>query len=418
MADSTLASSRVAEAPANGFRGELAAGGWRVIVASAIGVGLGLSGLPFYTLGVFTQPLVAEFGWTRGQVQGALAFMMIGTLLASGITGWLADRYGARRVALCSQIGLALGLTGLALTPGDVTIWNLSWLAMAVLGIGTTPMTWTRAIASWFDKGRGLALGIALMGTGLTALTAPVITTHLIANFGWRSAYLILAASVLLIAVPFVLWLFFEKDSTQTAHTHSSVSGLTLTEALRGYRFWLLIAGFAGISFGVGGLIPNLVPMLRDKGLSAVDAAFYSSIIGLNVICGRVAAGYLLDRLWAPAVAFVFLSLPALSCLLLTQDLTSPLVVGLAASLIGLAAGAEFDLIAYLCTRYFGMRHYTQIYAWQWVPFMLAAGFAPMVFGRVYDATASYNPALHLAAAGFAGGALLLLGLGRYPVRA
>ena len=401
-----------------GFKEEFKAGGWRVIVASAIGVGLGLSGLPFYTLGVFTQPLVAEFGWTRAQVQGALAFMMIGTLLAGGLTGWLADRFGVRRVALCSQIGLAFGLAGLSFTPNSVAMWNLAWLVMAMLGIGTTPVTWTRAIATWFDKGRGFALGVALMGTGITALVAPPLTTKLIGLFGWRMAYLALASAVVVIAIPMVLWLFHEKgDAAHDGSTKRvpSGNGLSLAAALRGYRFWLLMAGFAAISFGVGGLIPNLVPLLTDKGLSAVDAAFYASIIGINVIGGRVVAGYLLDRMWAPLVALIFLSLPALSCVLLAQDLSTPVLIGLSTALIGLAAGAEFDLIAYLCARYFGIRHYSQIYAWQWVSFMLAAGFAPMAFGRVFDATGSYDPILYVAGAGFALGALLLLGLGRYP---
>jgi MFS family permease len=91
------------------------------------------------------------------------------------------------------------------------------------------------------------------------------------------------------------------------------------------------------------------------------------------------------------------------------------MLLGVAVALIGLAAGAEFDLIAYLCSRYFGLKNYSQIYAWQFVAFSIASGAAPMIFGRVFDSAGSYNPALIAAALLFVAGGALLLALGRYP---
>src|SRR5690606_21045737 len=104
--------------------------------------------------------------------------------------GWLTDRYGVRKIALASQIGLGLGLALLAATPGSLWFWYASWFVMSVIGLGTSPITWTRGIAGWFDAGRGLALALALAGSGIVALVAPVTTALLIEAVGWRLSYL------------------------------------------------------------------------------------------------------------------------------------------------------------------------------------------------------------------------------------
>jgi predicted MFS family arabinose efflux permease len=158
------------------------------------------------------------------------------------------------------------------------------------------------------------------------------------------------------------------------------------------------------------------VPLFTDGGLTPAAAAGLASLTGLAVIVGRVAAGFLVDRFWAPGVAFAFLAAPAFACLILAQPvLPPPALLGVAALTIGLAAGAEFDLIAFLVSRYFGMRHYGVIYSVQMVAMLLAGGIAPPVFGRAFDATGSYSALLWPCAIVFVAAPLLLLTLGRYP---
>ena len=397
--------------------------GWRVVAASLFGIGLGQSAIPFYTLGIFAKPLAEAFGWTRAQVMASQSFTAVGTLLGAWLIGWSADRHGARRVALCSQLGLAAGLVLLSLNQGRVGTWYASWVLMIVLGVGTSPILFTRCLAGWFDSRRGLAFGIAMAGSGFAGLILPPLVTWLIATQGWRMAYLWLAAAVVLIAMPInLLWLRTRAAPKGAASTfaaramaNAESSGMTLSAALRGYRFWVLIAAFAAVSFGVAGTIGNLVPLLTDHGVSRAEAAYYASIAGFAVIVGRVLTGFLLDRLWAPLVALICLSPPALSCLLLSQPQLSQGLAGLAAALVGLAAGAEFDLLAYLSTRYFGTRHYAQIYAWQWVALMVGAGAASPVYGHVYDLFGNYAPILRAVALAMLLAPLLMLSLGRYP---
>ena len=139
--------------------------GWKLILASFIGMMAGLTALPFYTYGVFAIPLEAEFGWTRAQTQTALLFQTIGVLGILPILGWACDRYGVRKIALGSLALFAIGFGMMALNSGNLFQYYATTFAFGVAGAGTLPITWTRAINAAFEKNRGLALGLALMGT-------------------------------------------------------------------------------------------------------------------------------------------------------------------------------------------------------------------------------------------------------------
>lgn len=400
-------------------------GGWRIVLASALGYGTGLTALPFYTLGTFAIPLEEAFGWSRAQVQASLVAVTAATLAGGWLLGWLIDLKGVRRVALVSQLGLGAGLLALSFSGTSLVYWYAVWFLMALIGLGTGPIAWTRGIAGWFDGGRGLALALTLTGSGFVALFAPFLTQYLITNAGWRIAYVALAA-IVLASVPVTVIFYPRASSRPTGPTSASPAqsavepasvvpdGLLLSQVLRGFRFWVILAGSVFIAFAMGGLIPNIVPLLVGKGLSPASAAAYIGLVGITIIPGRLLAGYALDRLWAPAVACLFLPLSALSCFILVQPITDGWILAGAFILFGLSAGAEFDLIPYLCTRYFGMRSYGRIYALQWTGFSTVAGMAPAIFGWSFDVTGSYAAVLQAGMACFLVAPLLLLLLGQY----
>ena len=154
---------------------------------------------------------------------------------------------------------------------------------------------------------------------------------------------------------------------------------------------------------------------MLDAGLSRSRAAELAGIIGIAVVLGRMGAGYLIDKLWAPGVAAVVQGLPVLSALILTQATPEVPMLVMAIVFIGFAAGAEFDLIAYLVSRYFGLRHYAKVYAVPYAAFAIGAGIAPAAFGYLYDHEGSYRSVMQIIALLFGGGAAVLLTLGRYP---
>ncbi len=391
--------------------------GWQPLLGAILGVGAGLTGVVFYTHGVFVLPITEEFGWSRGATQFAFSFVMMSAALTGPMIGGLSDKFGARRVALISMFALSLSFASLSLTTDNILVYYALWIVMSVIAAGTFPVTWTRGVNSWFDQNRGLALGLTMMGTGLVAAVGPSYAAWLIENFGWRDAYRAIGATLLVVAFPVAYFFFRERNAAEVAvHSTTANTGVTLREALADYRFWAMGIALLFICYGVGGLITNLVPMLTDKGLPLEYAVEKAGLVGIMVIVGRLVVGYLIDRIWAPAVACVFLILPAASCLLLAQDLPSGLMISISALAIGLAAGAELDLIAYMSSRYFGLKNYGKIYGAQFVFFAVGSGAAPAVFGWSQDVTGSYELILYSTAVLFVVGSLLMLVMGPYPL--
>ena len=182
--------------------------GWGVVLAAALGIGLGMSPLPFYTIGVFAGPLSKEFGWQQGQIMAALPILTLGALVMAPLTGWIADRFGVRRVALTSVVLFSLCMMGFALGTGSLKLFYLNWLLVAFLGAGTLPITWTRAVNRWFHDRRGLALGFALVATGFFGANAKLFANWLIEAYGWRTAYIGVGLLPLVITLPVAWWLF------------------------------------------------------------------------------------------------------------------------------------------------------------------------------------------------------------------
>lgn len=396
--------------------------GWRLILASGLGIICSSVVLPYYSIGALVGPLTAEFDWLRSDVQFAILFSSGLGVLTAPIVGMLSDRYGPRALVLPCLVGLALGFFIAALSNGHLWIFYTAYAVMAILGAGTTPITWTRAIASAFDRQRGMALGITLTGTGICAMLSPIYAVWLVGEFGWRGAYVGLGLLPLLLAGPVVFTWFrpprvAERELGAPAPAASNVWGLSLAEAFRSYKFWVLCVSIFAVYLAMSGITPNLIPAMTDQGLTPAIAARIQGLLGVAIILGRLVVGVLVDRFWAPGVALVSLLLPVIGCLVLAAGPTSLPLIYVSVLLIGFAAGAELDLMAFLVSRYFGLRHYSTIYSIMYALLAFGSGTAPYLFAAVYDRTASYEASFVGAAVLFAIGAVVVVFLGRYPVQ-
>ncbi len=392
--------------------------GWALILSACTGVIFSSIVLPYYSIGALVVPVTEAFGWTRAQFQAAILFSSGLGAVTAPVVGWLCDRFGARTVALPGLVGLSAGFLLAANMSGELWTLYLAYGAMAVLGAGTIPVTWTRAITTNFFRQRGLALGLALTGTGICGVFIPHYATWLVESFGWRAAYAGIALLPLFIAGPVVFFGFRPKESMTDADASAhpvALQGMTLRQAAHGYRFWVLLLSIFVVYMAASGIGPNLYPAVTDAGMSVSEAASVQSVFGGAIVAGRVIVGFLVDRIWAPAVASASMLLPVMGCWLLMEP-SGFTTAALGAFLIGFAAGAELDLMSFFTAKYFGLRHYAQIYAVLYMALAVCSGTAPMLFAALFDATASYGTSFALAGGLFGLGAILVLFLGPYPV--
>ena len=396
-----------------GARGELAAH-WPTVVGTTWGCGVGVTGLPFYSLSSFVPLFEANTDWTRGSITGALLALTIGMLIGGPLVGRLVDRYGARTIALASIPLFALGLLAPALAQGHVaTLW-FAYFVMALVGMGTSPVTYTRLINQRFDRARGLALGITLAGTGIAALSLPGFLAWVTAEHGMTGGYVALA---LLALTP---WLYIAtiKDDVRSqarpaaANTSASLTSPKNPVTSETRHFVTIGIAFFLLSLALAGVVVHLVPMMLDAGVTLERAALIASGVGAGVIGARVVIGWLIDHLHAPYVAAVVFVVAGFGCGLL--GLGGPAAALPAAALIGIAIGAEVDLVAFLVSRYFPLSRYASIYGWQFGFFAIGAGLSPLFIELFRSPVVGYETALLLCAAVAVTAAVLLGSLGRY----
>ena len=159
-----------------------------LLIAACVGVICSSIVLPFYTMGLFVVPVTQEFGWSRSEFQLSLLFSTGMGVLTSPLIGLLIHRHGARMVALFGLAGLSLAFLLPAFATGQLWQFYAAYAAMALLGAGTIPVTWTTAVTTNFHRQRGLALGLVLSGTGLCAVLVPPAIAWVLTHYGWRVA--------------------------------------------------------------------------------------------------------------------------------------------------------------------------------------------------------------------------------------
>lgn len=389
---------------------------WHLVALTVLGLTCAPTTLPVYTLGVFVAPYAAEFGWGRGEIQSAILFSTGLAVFFAPLAGTMVNRFGLRRTIVSGLVGLALSCLAAAANTG--ALWQLyaAYALMSALGAGAGAVGWVTLVSGRFEQARGLALGIALSGTGLCAALMPIIATFGLDRFGWRGAYVLLAAFVAFVVLPICAAMLPDEVLSLPGSEQGSAdqSGMNAGAAIRHWRFWILGASTAAIYLVIGGLIPNLVPALMDTGASAAAAASIMGLFGIAVVAGRICVGALVDRFWAPVVAALVLVPAAIGCLGLQSGGSLPMLTG-AVVFIGVATGMELDVLGFLTARYFGLTDFARVYGRLYVFVAATAGVAPMLFGFAYDWTGSYALPLQVAAGLLVAGATGLLTLGKYP---
>lgn len=387
--------------------------GWPVVLGVALGAGTG-GGLFFYISSLFVTGLSAEFGWSRGEISTVYAIAGLGAL-ASPLIGWSVDRIGFKPVATACTLGLIALYLVFANFSGPLEVFVAISAFYGFFAVGTASLVYTRPINAWFDRSRGLALGLSTLGVSVFAIIAPPLLQAAMAEHGWRAGYLTLAAMAACIGLPALLLLVRAnppsaiRDATPDAPVPTE--GISVREAMRTAPFWLMALALAAINAAGTGLLSQFAPLLEDKGLTPAAAAQALSLYAAGLIVGRLGCGALLDRLPAARVAAAFTLAPALGCAMLFFG--APPLAFLAALLIGVQQGAETDVLAWFVSRVFGLRCYGAVYGAVLMIGYTGTFFGILLIGRSHDWTGDYEVAVIAAAGAFVLGALAFLLIGR-----
>jgi MFS family permease len=390
---------------------------WWVVVACLVALIVNGGAVVIFTFAVFLKPISAELGWSRGALGGALALATASTAVMLPLIGRLIDRWGVQPVLLPGAVVFALATAAMSLLNGSAFVLFGLYAAFGLLAATTTPMGYSKAVASWFDKQRGLALGVAMAGVGLGTAIVPALAGRFIAAFGWRIAWVALAVFVFALSVPAVA--AFVKEPLQADRANKLtlnrlLPGLTARQAAFGTRtFWSLTFAFLLTAGAVNGTLAHIVALLTDRGVPAEQATATLAAAGLAIIVGRVLAGYCMDRFNGPMTAAVFFTLPFLGILLLLGGGGGALpFVG--SILCGLGVGAEVDLMGFFVSRYFGLRAFGEIYSYMFALVAIASGGGAALMGLVYDRAHSYAPMLIAFDAALGVSVILVARLGPY----
>src|SRR5258708_18249683 len=246
---------------------------WWVVFASASGLLVGAGAINVFAFGVFLKPITEEFGIGRGPFSQAIALGSLMNALACPLLGWMIDRWGARRVMIPGILLCALATASYALLHPPLPIIYLMFaVAGFVFGV-QTPIAYATVTAKWFDRNRGLALGLAMAGVGLGVALIPQIAAALIAKFGWRLAFAGLRVCVLGFAfVPVSLFIreppgfVGSVERRKTAGLPAALPGIHIGQALRGsWQFYALTVAFFLAIVAINGTVTHIVGLLPDR---------------------------------------------------------------------------------------------------------------------------------------------------------
>ncbi|MBV1686463.1 MFS transporter [Novosphingobium sp. G106] len=393
---------------------------WPLVAVSAIGISI--ISIHLYSLGVLIEPLQREFRWTRTEIMLGPAIASANGIFLAIVSGWLMDRLGPRRIALPGLAAFCLSMISFAAMDGELWKWYAVWILLSLSTIGLLPNVWCGAVATRFERSRAFAFAVTICGLGLGSAVIPGLTTELLAHFGWRGAYvglgliwagLTLTLSFLFLRTPRDVDGIRRAPKQQGA---AALPGVAFREGVLSSAFFKLLAFGSFFSFSAVGVIMNLVPLLRDKGLSAEMAAAVAGSAGLMSIVGRLGTGLLLDRCKGAVVGGIVALMPVIPTLVLLLLPVNPPTAFLAAGLLGICLGAEVDMIAYLASRHFGLRSYGVLFGFLVSGTAAGTSLGPLAAAALRDSTGSYNAMLWLTLPCYAICSICLAVTGAYPV--
>jgi len=380
--------------------------GWTILAVAGLGIfasGPGQS----HTFSVFVGPIGRDLGLSKAAIAGAYG---LATLVAAFLLpkmGRLVDRHGARRMTLV--IALLLGVACIAFgAVGGLVSLALGFGALRFLGQGSLMMCSANVVAQWFSRKRGFAMGLMALGFAASMAVHPPLGQYLIAQLGWRWAWVILGLTTWLLLLPPVLLLVIDKPedrglrpdgeaATGAGAGTAAIDGLDLPAALRTPTFFLLTAGWFSMAMLVTTLHFYQVSILTAQGVAAAIAARVFPVSALVLAVSMPLVGRMFDRVRTRYVfaAGLLVMAAALFGVTLVDSLASAIVY---AALFGLNNAFSLTMFGYLMPRYFGRKHVGTLQGTGQMVAVVGASLGPLPVGFAFDYLGSPTLVLRLLA--------------------
>jgi len=353
----------------------------------------------YNSFGVFFNPLINEYGWSRAGISGAVSVSFCLYGLSSILLGRLNDRVGPRLIMAISGIFLGVGYL---LMSRLTSLWQLYLLYSLLVGIGIsgTDVVLLSTIARWFVRLRGRMSGVLKVGTGVGMLVMPLFSNWLITAFGWRTALFVngivvlipfIGLSQLLVRDPARRGLRPDGDGRVAARvSQTSETGFTLRQALKNLQLWLICTAYFLLLVCVFTVLLHIVPHAIDLGIPTNWATRVLATIGGLSIVGRIIMGFSSDRIgnkWALTICYGFLCV-SLGWLLLANRLWMLFVFAI---VYGFAHGGFFVVMSPLIAEFFGTASHGAIFGIMIFASTIGGAIGPLLAGYVFDLTGSYR---------------------------
>jgi MFS family permease len=363
----------------------------------------------WYSYSVFLVALVQHFGWSRSLVAGAFSLLVLVHGGLGPLIGWMARRYGPRRLFLAG--GVVMGI-GLALTAETREWWHLYLSFAGLTAVGISLAGWVPAVIlvqGWFPRRFGTAMGVASAGIGVGILGLIPLAQIVIDRWGWQWAFRMEAALTVGWLLPAAIWLIRDPpgfgtpesspDGTRTAP--SIDAHWTLATAARTWRFWGVAAGYFTGNFATQMLMIHQVAYLVDHGVSPMTAATVGGAVGLVSIGAKVGWGIFSDRAGREltcTLAFGCVG-ASIAVLVLAGQHPSSALPFLYAVLIAFGYGVLSPVFPAIARDLFPGPGFSTIYGTLYGVICLGLAAGAWSAGKIFDVTGSYAAALWIALA-------------------
>lgn len=401
-----------------------------IVIGIAIGLSVGFGPMFLAVSGIVLKPMASSFSWSRADVAILPMVGMLGVAIGAPFIGYVADRKGWRKVTGVSIVLFPIGLLALAAAPPSHAYIIAIALLTGLAGASTTAAGYVAVLARVFDARLGMAMGFAMIGIGVGTSAMPIIAGKLLQYMNWREAYVCFSGISLLMGViahRTIFGILPAGHAKVVATTRQTISfakgteglhaGCSLGQAVRSYRFWLIGVVVVIIFGSTLGASVHMASFASDRGISPMIAAQSAGLIGVGVAFARIGVGFVLDRFFAPLVALSAFLLGAGGLFLLTTEyVQSAWILSLAAVLIGIASGAEGDLLPFLTKKYFGIKAFGSIYGALFAIATIGGAAGPYLYGMSFDRFRSYIPIYEGSAflCSVCGFSILMLGRYKY----